>query len=90
MAAKEITDSPDFGGDKLPRHRRQSLWCLTSSALRAEEQIDATGIGNSIELFRFLHKIGSLMAEGKPVVGAPTSAEKPPLAERMYPNQGKS
>ena len=89
--AKEITEGQEFGGDKLEKAQSQVAHVINEFATpELVEAIDTTGIGNNIHFFRFLHKIGGILSEGKPVVGDPTSGNNPTLAQRLYPNQGQT
>jgi hypothetical protein len=89
-AKKEITEHATFGGDNLDASVDTVQAALKEfGSPELNDLLDSTGAGNSIHMFTFLHKIGQLMSEGKPLVGAPTS-EKQSRAERMYPNQGKT
>ena len=54
------------------------------------KELTESGMGNSIRMARLLVNVGKLVAEGKPVVGGPTSAQDLSLADKMFPNQGKS
>lgn len=90
-ARKAIMSDPEIGGANFDTTR--GLWNNVLNefgTVELRQELDRTGMGNSLELGRFLAKIGRVMAEGKPVVGAPTSANAgKSAAERLYPNQGK-
>lgn len=53
------------------------------------KEITTRGLGNSTYLANFLLAIGKATAEGKPLVGDPTSEAPERGASVMYPNQGK-
>ena len=91
-AADALRNHPTMGGKALDASLATWNNVLTefgTSELRAE--LDRTGIGNSIEFGQFLLKIGNAFAEGKPVVGAPTSAARAvSAADILYPPTGKT
>lgn len=91
-AADALRNHPTMGGKALDTSLATWNTVLTefgTSELRAE--IDRTGLGNSIEFGQFLLKIGTAFAEGKPVVGGPTSAARAvSAADILYPSTGKS
>ena len=91
-AANTLRNHPTMGGKALDASLATWNNVLTefgTSELRAE--IDRTGLGNSVEFGQFLLKIGTAFAEGKPVVGGPTSAARAvSAADILYPSTGKS
>lgn len=51
---------------------------------------DLTGAGNNPAIIKFLHRLAEGYKEGKAVTGQPAGDQPLSLAERMYPNQGKT
>jgi hypothetical protein len=91
-AADALRNHATMGGKNLDTSLATWNTVLTefgTPELRAE--LDRTGIGNSVEFGQFLLKIGTAFAEGKPVVGAPTSAARAvSAADILYPPTGKT
>lgn len=87
-----ILDDPEIGGKNWDDSQAAIFHVIDEFCDAPDEfkkELTDTGMGNSLHLARMLTKIGKLVAEGKPVVGGPTSAKDVPLADRMFPNQGK-
>lgn len=86
-----LETDPTIGGPNLKQSQAYFTSVLSefgNEALIAE--INASGLSNSLEFGRFLVSIGKLTAEGKPVVGDPTSGGLAvSTADVLYPNQGK-
>lgn len=82
---------PEIGGANLAQSQTYFTSLLSEFGSEAlVNELTSSGLANSLEFGRFLVKIGKLTAEGKPVVGAPTSGNEPAsAAEKLYPNQGK-
>jgi hypothetical protein len=89
-AAKEITEDPTIGGANLAASQSTFRAVLDEfGSPELEEHLNTSGLGNQKVFADFLLKIGAVMSEGKPVVGAPTSGEAKTTAETLYPTQGK-
>ena len=83
-----VLADPELGGDKWPQTQARITAMINEfspdpDGLRRE--LVETGMGNSIHLVRLFAKLGELVGEGKPVVGASPNNDKP-LEQRMYPS----
>lgn len=91
---KEILDDPEIGGDKWEKESAPLIHNVieefSDDPQAFMKELTESGMGNSIRMARLLVNVGKLVAEGKPVVGGPTSAQDLSLADKMFPNQGKS
>lgn len=89
--ADEIRNDPEIGGANMEQSNAHFANVLREFG---DEQLVndliETGAGNRLSVARFFTKIGKLMAEGKPLVGDPTSeTQQQTIAQKLYPNQGK-
>jgi hypothetical protein len=89
-AAKLITEDPVIGGANLQASQAAFRGVLDEfGSPELEEHLNTSGLGNQKAFADFLLNIAKVTAEGKPVVGAPTSGETKTTAETLYPTQGK-
>ena len=84
--AKQIQDDPALGGDKFNENAelaKQTIRVFGNDQL--VEFLNATGLGNHPELFKFCLRIGQGMKEDKVVIPSESGVAKIPAWEALYP-----
>lgn len=92
--AAELEADKTYGGDKLPETQRLGNELLDRVRPKGSPRGDglrkllSRGVGSNLEVASFLADLGRMMAEDKPVDGAPGGgqAQKKTAAEILYPN----
>lgn len=88
---QEVAADPVIGGTK----QQETLGAISKlvdqfGTPELRQAFDLTGAGNNPHVIRFLAKVAKELGEpGRVISGAPSVPEKS-LAERLFPNQGKS
>lgn len=83
---KEARDDKEIGGQKFEANlaiAAKALDAFGTPALR--QMLNATGVGDHVELLRFAHKVGQAISEEKLVLGATKTTPKT-AAEILYPS----
>lgn len=88
----DVLADPELGGNRI-----QTVLQRCGSVLEQfgtpelRKMLDVSGMGNNIEMVRFVHKVAEFMGEPKPVIGKnPVPDKKPSRAERRYSRNGAS
>jgi hypothetical protein len=83
----EIKADKDLGGDKLPESMTAVSTVMSKFGTPAlKEYLDATGLGNHPELFRFVANVGKAMSEDTFVRGGNSTVANAKSAQAVYPN----
>jgi len=86
----DVLSDPELGGNRLQTVLKRCSSVLTEfGSPELRQMLDVSGLGNHVEMVRFIDKVARFMSEPKPVpASTPAPQPKPSRAQRRYARSG--